>query len=229
DDLQLLSTYYLRIFKSPPSKLIKLFPDDVNGNRSIQGFITKEIARAASKMLDKIVSISEIKSEDKYNDLVELSLDSRINPWGWYVGEQSRGGFSDPKNKTTKKQPGERDLPIHDANKEIFCICEAFIYRKPAPAKDHLKKIFNYYHQRDTLVILVYDLEDTVKSRKNWNKYLNSILPNTDFPKDFKFVSSVDVTREFGYQNSAIKIVRSVHKNDTVLFHIFVTINYKVI
>jgi hypothetical protein len=228
DDVQLLNTYYTRIFKSPPSKLIRIFPENINGNRIIQSFLTKEIARAASKMLDKIVSISEIKSEDKYNDLVELGLDSRINPWGWHVGEQSRGGFSDPENKTTKKQPGERDLPIFDVNKEVFCICEAFVYRTPAPAKSHLKKIFNYYHQRDNLIILIYDLDNKIKSDKNWKSYITQVVPNTKFPDEYVFISCNDVTSDFNYQNSAIKILKSIHKNDVILYHIYVNINYKV-
>jgi len=226
DDVQLLNAYYKRIFTSPPSKLIEIFPEYVNGNRAIGAFLTKEVARAGSKMLDKIVSISDIKSEDKYNDIIELGLDSRINPWGWYVGAQSRGAFSDPKNKTTKKQPGERDLPIHDTNKELFCVCEAFIYRTPAPAKSHLKKIFNYYHQRENLIILVYDLDSKNKSKKNWGKYISSIIPTTDYPNGYEYVACEDVTSEFNYQNSAIRIARSIHNNDTVIHHVFVNINY---
>lgn len=228
DDSYLLSTYYTRIYNSPPSKLIKIFPDKLNGNRSIQGFVTKEIATAASKMLDKIVSISEIKSEDKYNDVMELYLDARINSWGWYVGGQSRGGYSDPDNNTTKKQPGERDLPIHDSNKELFCICEAFIFRNPLSIKSHLKKIFDYYHQRDNLVILTYDVAENSKSKSNWSSYLNKVLPETHFPIGYKFISCEDVTNEFGYKNSAIKIAKSIHEGEVTLHHVFVNINYKV-
>ncbi|WP_139793952.1 hypothetical protein [Reichenbachiella faecimaris] len=226
DDVQLLNAYYKRIFTSPPSKLIEIFPEYVNGNRTLGAFLTKEVARAASRMLDKVVSISDIGSEDKYNDIIELGLDSRINPWGWYVGAQSRGAFSDPKNKTTKKQPGERDLPIHDANKELFCVCEAFVYRTPAPAKSHLEKIFNYYHQRENFIILVYDLDPKDKSKKNWQKYISSIIPSAEYPIGYEYEACENVTSLFNYQNSAIRIARSVHENETVIHHVFVNINY---
>ncbi|MDW3209525.1 MAG: hypothetical protein R8N23_06655 [Reichenbachiella sp.] len=226
NDIHILNAYYKRIFDSPPSKLIEIFPENINGNKVVGAFLTKEVAIAASKMLDKVVSISDIKGEDKYNDIVELSLDSRINTWGWYIGAQSRGAFSDPNNKTIKKQPGERDLPIHDSNKELFCICEAFVYRTPAPAKSHLKKILNYHHQKENLIILVYDLNPRNKSKKNWKKYISTIIPNTDFPSGFEFKTVEDVTLEFNYQNSAIRIARSIHKSETVIYHVFVNVNY---
>ncbi len=228
DNIEELHFQYNRIFNSSPTKLINIFPESLNGNRSILKFMTKEIARSASKMLDKIISISEINSEDKYNDIVELCLDSRINPWGWHIGEQSRGGFSDPKNKSIKKQPGERDLPVYDLNKEMICLCEAFIYRTPAPAKSHLKKIFNYYHQKENLIMLIYDLKTAKESRKNWNQYIHDILPNTDFPKGYGYLDCKEVTSDFNYQNSAIKIVRSTHENNQIIHHVFVNINYKV-
>ena len=228
DNIKELHYQYNRIFNSSPSKLINVFPESINGNRFINGFMAKEVARSASKMLDKIVSISEIRSEDKYNDLVEIVLDSRINTWGWYVGEQSRGGFSDAQNKSKKKQPGERDLPIHDTNKELFCICEAFIYRTPAPAKSHLKKIFDYYHQRENLIILIYDLKPMNESKENWKQYITKIVPNTDFPEGYKYKGCGDVTAEFGYQNSAIRIALSTHENNNSIYHVFVNINYRV-
>lgn len=228
DNVEELHFQYNRIFNSSPPKLINIFPESLNGNRSIIKFMTKEIARAASKMLDKVVSISQIKNEDKYNDIVELCLDSRINPWGWHIGEQSRGGFSDSKNKSIKKQPGERDLPICDVNKEIFCLCEAFIYRTPAPAKSHLKKIFNYYHQKENLIILIYDLKTARESKRNWNQYINKILPNTDFPEGYRYLTCKELTSELNYQNSAIKIAQSTHENNQSVYHVFVNINYKV-
>ena len=102
------------------------------------------------------MAVSEIQDENKYNDIIEIALDSRINPWGWHVGAQSRGGFSDPKDKSKGKQPGERDLPIFNTNKP-FAICEAFIFWNQKYIFAHLEKIFNYYHQRDNLIMLQFE------------------------------------------------------------------------
>lgn len=224
DNVQLLNSYYTRIFTSPPNKLIRIFPPDLNGQRQLQSFLVSEIASAAKMMLDKVVSISDIEGEDKYNDVIEILLNSKMNPWGWFVTDQSRGGYSDSENGI-RKQPGERDFKFFN-KKDIFGICEAFIYRTPAPAKKHLKKVFNYYHQRDSLIMLIYDLNGPEKATKNWNNYLKSVLPSTDFPKGYEYIQNEDLSNDFGLLNSAIKIARSRHKKDLSLYHVFVNINY---
>lgn len=225
DNVQLLNSYYTRIFTSPPNKLIRIFPPDLNGQRQLQSFLVSEIASAAKMMLDKVVSISDIGGEDKYNDVIEILLNSKMNPWGWFVTDQSRGGYSDSENNTKKKQPGERDFKFFN-KKDIFGICEAFIYRTPAPAKKHLKKVFNYYHQRDCLIMLIYDLNGLEKATKNWNSYLTSVLPATHFPSGYEFIQYEDLSNDFGLLNSAIRIARSMHKGDLSLYHVFVNINY---
>jgi hypothetical protein len=233
DNVEELHYQYNRIFTSSPKKLIRIFPQDLNGQRQLKSFLVTEIASAAKMMLDKIVTISEIEGEDKYNDLIEILLNSKMNPWGWFVSDQSRGGYSDlgnkikDKNKTKKKQPGERDFRFFN-KKDTFGICEAFIYRTPAPAKKHLKKVFNYYHQRENLIMLIYDLNEPIKAEKNWSKYLKTILPKTDFPHGYEFINCEDLSHEYGQSNSAIRIARSYHKGQISLYHVFVNINYKV-
>lgn len=221
-----LKLYYSKIFDSKPEELIKIFPERMNGKSVLNQFITKEFALAADRMLDKIMAISEIKSENKYNDIIELAVDSRISPWGWNVGGQSRGGFSNPRDKSIPKEPGERDLPIMDANKILFCICEAFIYRDKSSAMEHVQKIFNYYHQHQNLIILIYNLTNG-KFKDNWNEYTKDIIPHSCFPVGREFESLIDVTNSFGYGNSAIKIAQSIHTNEIVMHHIFVNIDYR--
>ncbi|MEC3963846.1 hypothetical protein [Flagellimonas halotolerans] len=228
DDVLLLSAYYTRVFNSSPEKLIEIFPPNLNGQRQLQSFLVTEFGSAAINMLDKVVSISDIKDEDKYNDVIEILLNSKINPWGWFVTDQSRGGHSDSENKSKKKQPGERDFKIFDG-KGTFGICEAFIYRTPAPAKKHLKKIFDYHPKRENLIILIYDLNEPTKAAKNWNNYLKSILLKTDFPKGYELINCEDVSSDFGHgKKSAVRIARSKHEDELNLYHIFVNINYKV-
>lgn len=220
-----LKSYYDKILNCSPESLIKILPEKLNGRLMVSEFLTNEIALAASKMLDKIMSISEIKNEDKYNDIIELTVDSRINTWGWFVDAQSRGGFSNPRNRSTSKQPGERDLLIMTANKTPISICEAFIYRDKATAKDHVQKIFNYYHQKENFIILIYNL-DKEKCDNNWNTYLNEIIPESNYPVNYKYISCKEVTSEFGYNNSEIKIAQSIHENNIIMHHIFVNVDY---
>lgn len=224
--IQELKFYYNEILNCNPESLIKILPEKLNGRLIIGEFLTNEIAIAASKMLDKIMSITEVKSEDKYNDIIELAVDSRINTWGWSVGAQSRGGFSNPGDKSTPKQPGERDLPIMTANKTPIAICEAFIYRDTTTVKDHIQKVFNYYHQKENFIMLVYNLEKE-KCDNNWSTYLDEIIPESNYPVNYKYISNKDVTSEFGYNNSEIKIAQSIHERDMIMHHIFVNVDYR--
>jgi len=225
DNLDELKGHYFRIFSSEPRKLIKIFPENLNGKTDLNEFLAKEITLAADKLLEKIVSISEIENEDKYNDLMELVLDARINPWGWEVGAQSRGAFPG----TGKKQPGERDLPIMNQFKRPLLVCEAFIYRSASKAKSHLNKVFNYYHKRDSFAILVYDLSKTiVEFENNWKEYKMNIVPATKFPVGYEIEGTLeDVSKDFDFDKSGIKICTSKHRSGMILYHIFVNINYK--
>src|SRR5690606_18795768 len=120
DNIDELKSFYHKIFSSTPNKLVRIIPNDINDKEKLDEFIVNEIIIASNKMLEKIKSISDIKNEDKYNDILEIVLDSRLNHLGWHIGEQSRGGFSAPKNGTEGLQPGERDLPVMDKNKQII-------------------------------------------------------------------------------------------------------------
>lgn len=225
DNLDELKTYYHTIFTSEPKKMIKIFPEDLNGRVDLNQFLVKEILLAADKLLDKIMSIEEIADENKYNDLIELALDARINPWGWQVGAQSRAAFSG----TGGKQPGERDLPIMNKLKQTMMVCEAFIFRDATRIKQHLEKVFNYHHKKDAFAILVYELsKDATVFQNHWNQYTEKIVPSTSFPPGYSIIEPVkDVSKEFGFDKSAIKICSSEHESGTILYHIFLNINYK--
>lgn len=226
DDIDELKNHYARIFNTEPGKLIRIFPKNLNGQLELNQFIVKEIILAADKLLEKIKSIEEIKDENKYNDLMELLLDTRINPWGWQVGDQSRGAYSG----IGGKQPGERDLPIMNRYKRVMMVCEAFIYRNPASVKSHLEKIFNYHHQREAFTLLVYDLsENPGVFESNWKKYSDEILPSTTYPTGFEITGAVtEISNKLGYSKSAIKVCMSEHGSGTILYHIFVNLHYRV-
>ena len=225
DTVEELKILYNRIYRSAPKKLILIFPENLNGKTDLKEFITKEFVSAADKMLDKIESIAEIKDENKYNDIIELALDAKIYPWQWRIGAQDRGAFSDGEGK----QPGERDLPVLDPDNKIIMVGEAFIYRGATKAKDHLEKIFNYYHQRSAFLILVYDTGiEGDDFDKKWVHYKTKIVPKAKFKDAYKLLHPVsDLTVEFGMENSAIKVGQSLHASDTIIYHVFVNINYK--
>lgn len=115
-------------------------------------FVVNEIALAASKMLDKIVSIEDLNDENKYSDLLVLALDSRISLWGWSAPEQLRKGSS-PQGKN----PGEIDFDVRDFRKKAITTCEAFIFRSEVTTKDHIEKLLTKYtHDIARLVLIIY-------------------------------------------------------------------------
>lgn len=224
-DIRLLKTTFLEILSKKPKTLIQIFPEKLNGQIEIEKFITKEFGIALNKTLDKILSIEEIKNEDKYNDLVQITLESRFNIFGWVVKDQARGGFS-----ASGKSPGERDILIQDSNGEIMTICEAFIHRDFTRTESHLKKIFNYHHNKNHFIALIYDLGTQADFEQKWNAYLNETTSKINYPTDFEIDISrtKDVTDEFDYKNSAIKIGVTTHGTNTNIYHLMVNLNYKV-
>lgn len=224
DNVDELRSHYLRIFASGPAKFIKILPENLNGKIELTQFLVQEFILAADKMLEKIQSISEIKDEDKYNDLIELVLNARINPWGWRVGAQSRGAFSG----SGGYDPGERDLPILDINNKVMVICEAWIFRDKTKTHNHLAKIFNYHHKKEAFVVLVYDTGQRWDDfQKSWDTYLEEIQ-SAPFPTKFAINGpSTDVTSMYGFSQSAIKVAACEHGTDTTIYHIFINTNYK--
>lgn len=224
-DIRLLRSTFLEIFSKKPKTLIQIFPEKLNGQIEIEKFITKEFAIALNKTLDKILSIEEISKEDKYNDLVQVTLESRFNIFGWIVKEQSRGGFS-----ASGYSPGERDILIQDSNGETMSVCEAFIHRDFTRTESHLYKIFNYHHNRNHFIALIYDLGTQTNFEQKWDTYLNDTTSKINYPDGFEIdiVKTKDVTDEFDYKNSAIKIGITTHGGNTNIYHLMVNLNYKV-
>ena len=224
-DIKLLKANYLDIFSKKPKTLIQIFPEKLNGELEIGKFITKEFAIATNKALDKILAIDEIKNEDKYNDLVQITLESRFGIFGWTVKDQTRGAFS-----ASGFSPGERDIVIEDSNSEAILVCEAFIYRDIKTTQSHLKKVFNYHHKKEHFIILIYDLGTQGRFKNKWQKYFNETLLKLKYPKGFETDSSInkDLTDELDYKESAIKIGMTKHGKNTIIYHIMVNLKYKV-
>ncbi|MFV8334722.1 hypothetical protein ACNQF7_01405 [Flavobacterium sp. RSP29] len=224
-DIRLLKSTFLEIFSKKPKTLIQIFPEKLNGQIEIEKFIAKEFAIALNKTLDKILSIEEIKSEDKYNDLVQITLESRFNIFGWIVKDQARGGFS-----ASGYNPGERDILIQDSNGETMSVCEAFIHRDFTRTESHLYKVFNYHHNRNHFIALIYDLGTQTDFEQKWNTYISETVSKITYPVGFEIDANQtkDVTSEFDYKNSAIKIGVTTHGKNINIYHLMVNLNYKV-
>jgi hypothetical protein len=226
-DIKFLQNNYNEIFAKQAKTLIQIFPERLNGENKIARFITREVALANSKMLGQINSIRDVRLEDKYNDIVQLTLDARISQWGWQVKDQARGGFS---GSAGSSNPGERDLVICDSNGNELIVCEAFIWSDLPTAESHINKIFNYTHRRKDFIILIYDTRAHKNSNKNWNNYKNNVLPKILYPPSFELKQSKwkELTKVFGYKATGIKVGTSYHGRNTKVYHIMVNLNYKV-
>ena len=225
-DIKFLQNNYNDIFAKQAKTLIQIFPERLNAENKIGKFIAREIALASSNMLDKINSIRDIHLEDKYNDIIQLILESRISQWGWQVKDQSRGGFSGNK---TSVNPGERDLIICDSNGDELIVCEAFIWKSFSIAESHINKTFNYTHKRKDFVLLIYDKRLYENFDKNWNNYKNDTLPKISYTPGYELKESKwkELTKAFGYKASGIKVGMSYHGKNTKIYHILVNLNYK--
>ena len=191
-------------------------------------FITELKTKVDDKSDIKLLKASyneEIKNEDKYNDLVQVALESRFGIFGWIVKDQTRGAFS-----AEGSDLGERDIVIQNSNNETMIVCEAFIYRDIPRTQSHLKKIFNYHHQKKHFIILIYDLGTQGRFKKKWQKYLNETLPKLKYPKgfDIKASKSKDLTDELNYDESAIKIGMTNHGDNTVIYHLMINLKFKI-
>jgi hypothetical protein len=230
DNVEQLSVYYQMIFRSSPEKLVRVLPESFNGKRSLIEFLVREFANAGDKMLDKVRSIDKIKNEDKYNDIIELVLDSRLNILGLHVGAQGRGAYSASATNVKERQPGRRDLPILDINKKVVLVCESLIYRGKTTAERHVRKVFNYHHQRQAFLML-YFYTGLGKGTfdRDWEEYSQRIVPNINYPSEMNLTSAFDdVSKEFGCKFSAVKVGKSRHGVGTAIYHLFINVNYEV-
>ncbi|MEQ8470013.1 MAG: hypothetical protein RIC35_02455 [Marinoscillum sp.] len=233
DNIDELHYHYNRIFNSSPTKLIKIFPEKLNGRNDLTEFIVSEVALAASSMLNKINALPAIldlkntSKENRYNDLIQLALEARISAWGWSVKDQTRKAFSH-----SATDLGEIDLDIRDSNQNSFVTCEAFILRDITRVKSHLKKVISHYtHERKAFLTLVYFTGKQADFQKEWTKYQSKTLTGIIYPKGFELENKkvFDVSAEFGRDYSGVRIGKSVHINGVVIYSLFISLNYKLI
>ena len=232
DNVEEMRVYYNRIFDSPPEKLIKIFPSKLNGKVDVIEFITKEVIIATSKMLDKLNALPHIEAlantskENRYNDLIQLALEARLSVWGWSVKDQTRKAYSE-----SGKDLGAIDLDIQDFNQNSFITCEAFILRDAVRVQSHLQKLIAHYtHNRKAFLVLTYFVGKHSDFEDEWNKYYQETLTSIEYPVGYELNSDLvlDVTKEFEQDKNGIKLCKSILKSGSIIYNVFININYKV-
>jgi len=213
-----LREQYNLIFSAAPEALVKIVSRNINAYNTVPLFLLSELCNSANDMLTNINSISSIKLEDKYSDLLALSLGNRLINYGWKVGP-ARGGFS----ASHKRNPGEIDFSIYSRSEKIS-ICEAMILsgKRTSVQQSHNFKIFNYSHTRDFFYMIVYYTGKDFD--RDWDSYHTNCSSVIKFPPGFKLKSRWQELPEFG--NHSLKVGKTLHGGGTHLFHLFININY---
>ena len=223
DTEKYLQEQYLRIFSQPPEKLIKILPGNLNKFSSLKEFILSELVGSATDMLTFINSISEIGKEDKFSDLMVLSLINRLRNFGWHIGP-ARGGFPE----SIKPNLGLIDYAISSANKDRIAVCEALKLegKNRSEVQSHHFKIFNYDSVRRLYYVIVYFKGDGNKFNQNWENYKTDISTAISYPDGFEIQpgSLEDISEKFG--TDSIAIAKSFHGASTSIYHLFININY---
>lgn len=219
NNYDILSSYYLRVVTKSPEELVKLLPNNIATIPILEKYVLNEFYESACDLLDYINAIEEIKGEDKYSDLIILCLKSRIKNWYWKIGN-SRGAFSD----SNKKNVGEQDIVIFDANNSRIATCEALMLygKNTSSVNKHVVKTFNYDHRRKLFYILIYYMGNDFSN--HWTDYVTNIVPNIEYKENFTIYNTIE---ELEFNNNSIKVGKASHANNLSVYHIFININYK--
>jgi hypothetical protein len=222
DDYKRLKRDYLQIVTRSPEKLVLILPENIVKARNLSDYILKEICDSANDVLDLINSVEQINLEDKYTDLLLLSLQSKFRNWYWKLGN-ARGGFSD----SNKRNNGELDFVITAADNSRIATCEALLLhgKNTNLVTKHVIKTFNYDHRRKLFFIIAYyngkDFEN------HWQDYQTNIIPNIQYPQGFPLVDEISKLKEL-YIDNSIRALLVRHKSETLVYHIFININYRI-
>ncbi|MES2373423.1 MAG: hypothetical protein V4557_12635 [Bacteroidota bacterium] len=224
EDIGRLKTDLQFLLSKSPEVLAQIIPDNVNRYKELSMFLLFELVRAADGMLTKINSVSSIDHEDKFSDLIILGLDAKLALFHWHTGDP-RAGFAD----SYSRNPGELDFAIFDAGNDKICICEGMILsgKNTAETQKHNFKIFNYGHARRHMYMLVYYTGEAENFVSAWEKYKTAVSEVVKFPDKYPLrETQLDELDQFS-RSESIKVAKGSHGPDTLLYHIFININYK--
>jgi hypothetical protein len=221
EDYKRLRKEYQDLISRSPEKLVLILPENIVGKRNVYDYILKEICNSANDILDIVNSVEKIDNEDKYTDLLILSLQSKFRQWYWKIGN-ARGGFS----ASNKRNLGELDFVINSADNERIATCEALLIngKNTSTVTTHVIKTFNYDHRRTLFFILVYYSGNNLND--HWKDYETNIIPNIQYPVGFPLSATVEEIKE-PFTNNSIRVLLAKHGDDTKVYHVFINISYK--
>jgi hypothetical protein len=221
DNFVLLREYYSRILQKPPESLVQILPENLAPNATLDHFLLRQLCDSVNDMLDIVNAIENIKSEDKYSDIIILSMNAKLRNWYWKVGN-ARGGYSD----SNKRNVGELDFVIYSATDDRMATCEALLLngKNTYSVTNHTIKTFNYDHRRKLFFIIVYYLGKNFST--HWNDYLNKIIPNIKYDNNFPVYEYIEPL-DFPFLNHSLRAVKAIHTQNLVVHHLFININYK--
>jgi len=222
EDFRRLRKEYQHLITRSPEKLIEILPENLALQRNLSGYILQELASSANGILDIVNSAASINNEDKYTDLLILSLASKFRNWYWSVGN-TRGGFS----ASNKRNSGELDFVISSANNERLATCEALLIhgKNTSVVSEHVIKTFNYDHRRTLFFIIVYYNGKNFSS--HWNDYKTNIVSAIQYPQGFPLTGTVTEINE-PFTNHSVQAIKTKHGNETEVFHLGINLNYKI-
>ncbi|MFD2871974.1 hypothetical protein ACFS5N_05810 [Mucilaginibacter ximonensis] len=228
ETIDFLMLQYDRIFRLAPEELIQVIPPAVNSGRDLPTFLLNELAQAAKDMLDLVNVLPNIDYEDKFTDLILLSLNGRLVNYKWYAANL-RGGYSDTEDgqKNAKPNPGEIDLGILTSSHRRFAIGEALILegKNSLETQSHNLKIFNYDPSRQLFYLLIYYKGKSENFLSAWEKYGEILATFIEFPDGYKLNGSMNALPLQG-DHAGIKHGMTLHGTNTKLYHLFININY---
>ena len=217
-----LRVQYDLIFSSPPETLVKIVHRNINKYDTLPLFILQELYVSAKDMLTFVNSISEIRNEDKYSDLLSLSLRGRLSNYSWSVGP-GRGGYPE----SQAPNPGKIDFEIHSRSEKI-AICEAMNLggKNVSTQQTHNFKVFNYDPNRKFAYMIIYFLGERSKFQSAWEAYKENCASTIQFPAGFGISKPWEDLSEFS--SDTIKSGKTGHGRDTIIYHLFINIEYLV-
>ena len=197
----------------------RILPSNINGYLNLNEFILYEVIQAIKVMMDKIESVREIQTENRYNDLLLAILRLRLPLWGWIILDQPRAGKS-----PGGKDAGEVDHLINASGNNI-ALFESFILKDKRSINKHIIKCKDYINYLDRYYIIIFFLKKKKDFAKNWAKYKKEVLA-IEYPPNFLIdiqYSFEDLCNKFKDIND-LKIAKTIHDNKIEMFHIMINL-----
>ncbi|MCR9171538.1 MAG: hypothetical protein NXI10_03535 [bacterium] len=219
-ELALLKDTFSRIRDLSPEKIIQTIPERLNGNAyNLTHFISEEVVRAGKLMNERVVSLSAIQRENKYNDLILAILKMRLAVWGWSIQDQGRVGIS-----TTGVELGESDFLVASGEQNL-CLIEAMTLtgKNKRKTREHVLKCFTYVNHLTEFIMLTYFLGNDSKFNDTWKKYKTDV-ESICYSSETDIIGSFEDLTDTQQRTRSIQLGKTKHKSTITMLHVFINI-----